>query len=346
VVLLAAVADAQSAPTFPGAHWVRHTPEQEGIDSAKLKAAFDYAGTDGLETTCVSVSRNGYMIGDRYWLGSHYNRTDIIWSVSKAWMATLIGTLERDGKVSTSDLMGKYVPQWASDSKTKDIQMEHVMRHCSGRYFDTIADFVTPQLQTDQTSYSIKLPQAAAPGTKDQYNQMAYQTLQQVYETAAQNLIVNASHYELFSPMQFESKTYWEQKGFFTGVPQKHPLIYGGMTTSCADLNRFGLMWLNKGKWNNHTVFTEAFWNKAMSQPDYPFGKGRRYGNWGGPPDVKSEGLGRNIVVFNQKNGIVLTRIGTFATTFFKPGDFIDKVMASVKSEELRGTAEDWMVAY
>jgi hypothetical protein len=37
-------------------------------------------------------------------------------------------------------------------------------------------------------------------------------------------------------------------------------------------------------------------------------GKARRYGNWGGPPNVKSEGLGRNIVVFNPTNQMVLTR--------------------------------------
>jgi hypothetical protein len=61
------VAVALSPPVFPGYTWIRHTPEQEGIDSAKLKAAFDYAGTDGLETICVSAHRNGYLLSDRYW---------------------------------------------------------------------------------------------------------------------------------------------------------------------------------------------------------------------------------------------------------------------------------------
>jgi CubicO group peptidase (beta-lactamase class C family) len=60
-------------------------------------------------------------------------------------MATLIGTAERDGKLHTTDLMGKYVPEWAKEAKTKDITMEHVMRHCSGRYWDAVTDFVTPQ---------------------------------------------------------------------------------------------------------------------------------------------------------------------------------------------------------
>jgi len=316
------------------------------MDSDKLKKAFEYAATDGLETICVSVSRNGYMVADKYWgLDGGYNKTNIIWSVSKAWMATLIGTAERDGKVHTTELMGKYVPEWATNTKTNTIPMETVLRHCSGRYYDAVSDFVTPQLETDQTKYSIKLPQAHAPGTVDQYNQMAYQTLQQVYENATGVGIQDAAARELYRPMQFESQTYWQTHGFFTGVPQKHPLVYGGVTTSCADLMRFGLLWQRGGVWNNHTVFTPDFYAKALSQPQYPFGPARRYGNWGGPPNVKSEGLGRNIVVFNKANGIVFTRIGSFATSIFKPGDFIDKVMAAVKDPILRGTRDDWVVA-
>jgi len=173
---------AQSPPVFPGRNWVRHTPEQEGMASNKLKSAFNYAGTDGLETWCVSVHRNGYLVGDKYWgLEGGYNKTNVIWSTSKAWMATMIGTAERDGKLKTTDLMGKYVPEWATQQKTQNITMETIMRHCSGRYYDPATDFVTPQLQTDQTKFAIGLSQQHAPGTKDQYNQMAYQTLQQVY---------------------------------------------------------------------------------------------------------------------------------------------------------------------
>jgi CubicO group peptidase (beta-lactamase class C family) len=338
--------DEGSAPVFPGVNWIRHTPEQEGMDTSKLNDAFKYAGTDGLETICCSVHRNGYLVGDKYWgLDGAYNKTNIIWSVSKAWMATLIGTAERDGKLNTSELMTKYVPQW-EQPKTANITMEHIMRHCSGRHYDAAADFVTPQLEADQTAYSIKLAQQYPPGTHDQYNQMAYQTLQQVYEKATGTLIQDAASRELYNPLQFESKTFFQMKSFFVGLPQKHALIYGGVTTSCADLARFGHLWMNQGQWGNHTVFTRAFYEKAMSQPVYPFGPARRYGNWGGGPSVKSEGLGRNIIVFNPTNNIVFTRIGTFATTLFKPGDYINKVIGAIKDPVLRGRAEDWYIAY
>jgi len=336
----------QSTPVFPGRNWVRHTPEQEGMDSAKLKSAFDYAATDLLETYCVSVHRNGYLVGDRYWgLEGGYNKTNVIWSVSKAWMATLIGVAERDGKLSTSDLMTKYVPEW-KNAQSGNITMENVMRHCSGRYFDTVADFVTPQLEADQTKYAIHLKQQYPPGTHDQYNQMAYQTLQQVFEQATGSGIQAAATKELYRPLNFESDTYFQMRSFFVGVPQKHPLVYGGVTTSCADLARFGLLWMKQGNWSGHQVFTKGFYDKAMSQPKMPYGNARRYGNWGGPPNIKSEGLGRNIIVFNPTNEVVLTRVGSSITALFKPGDFIDKVIGAIKDPVLRGRPEDWYVAW
>lgn len=100
-----------------------------------------------------------------------------------------------------------------------------------------------PQLESDQTAYAIKLKQEYPPGTHDQYNQMAYQTLQRVFETATNNTFQNASQHELYGPLQFESKTYWQTNSFFINVPQKHPLVYGGVTTSCPDLARFGTLW-------------------------------------------------------------------------------------------------------
>jgi len=263
--------------------------------------------------------------------------------VSKAWMATLIGTAERDKKFFSNMTMGTWIPEWARDAKTKDIQMEHVMRHCSGRYYDPATDFVTPQLQTDQTKFAIHLSQQHAPGTKDQYNQMAYQTLQQAFEFGAGIEIQAASQKELYGPMNFESKTYWAKNGFFTGVPQKHPLVYGGLTTSCLDLLRFGHLWLTQGQWANHTVFTKDWFNKAMFQPAYPFGPGRRYGNWGTGEDIRSMGFGKQVVMFNPKTHVVAARMGGVVSLSFDYNDFWKALNEAIIKEEDRGNAEDWI---
>jgi CubicO group peptidase (beta-lactamase class C family) len=340
--------DADGSPrTFPGKTWIRHTPAEEGMDGAKVAAALDWVGRSGTETYCTVITRNGYLIGEKYWSGSNYNRTDIIWSVSKAYVATLIGTAEREKKLATTELMGKYIPEWARDPKTSGIVMDNIMRHNSGRYYDPANDFVTPQTKTDQTAFSIGLSQQFPPGTKDQYNQMAYQTLQQVYERATGQGVQAGSQKELYGPMQFESKTYWQMLGFFTGVPQKHPLVYGGVTTSCADANRFGLLWLNRGTWNTTTIFTKDFYTKAMNRTRFPYGEARQYGNWGTTDDgYRSVGLGKQIIMFNAVNGIVISRIGGVASLQFDYNEYFKMIRAAIINPELRGRDEDWVFAH
>jgi len=315
------------------------------MNGTLLQQAIDYVGRFGTETYCTAVARNGYLLGDKYWTGHHFNSTDLVWSVSKAYMATLIGIAERDANLSTYDLMGKYIPEWAKDTKTSGIQMEHVMRHCSGRYYDPLTDFVTPQFQLDQTNFGIHLSQQHAPTTKDQYNQMAYQTLQQVFERATGKGIQAASQQELYGPMNFESKTYWATHSFFLNLPQKHPLVYGGLTTSCADMLRFGHLWLNQGQWGNHTVFTKAFFDKAMQQPTYPFGPGRRYGNWGTGADIRSMGFGKQVVMFNPTTNIVATRLGGLISLEFDYNDYWKMLNDAILKPEERGSVNDWVVA-
>jgi len=329
---------------FPGKTWTRQTPQQAGFDPAKFQVALDYPGR-GDGSYCASIHRNGYLVGDKYW-GTHggYNKTNIIWSVSKAWISTLIGIAQRDRKLNVSDPMSRFITEWAKDAKTNNIPIDTVLRHCSGRHYDDVGDYVTPQSQLDQTAYAIKLGQDVPPATKDQYNNMAYQTLQAVFERATGVPIQTASQREFYGPMQFESQTFWQMKSFFIGLPQKYPLVYGGVTTSCVDLGRFGHLWLNQGMWGNRTVFTKEFFDKAMETPRFAFGLARRYGNWGTSADVRSMGFGKQVVMFNPVTKVVAKRTGPETSIAFDYNDWFKLITGALKTEEI-GNESDWILA-
>jgi CubicO group peptidase (beta-lactamase class C family) len=260
---------------------------------------------------------------------------------------------QKDGKLKTSDPMIKYIEQWKG-TKSENITMEQIMRHCSGRYYDPITDFAGPQFVSDQTKYAIDLHQEYPPGTHDQYNEMAYQTLEQVLRLSTGMTVQQWSKAQLFDPLQFESDVHWDKDSFFIFIPLKYPAVYGGVETSCVDLGRFGHLWLNKGKWaNNLTIFTEQFYNKALSQPPAPFGPMREYGNWGQhfPGNwSRAEGMGNQFVAFNPLHQLVVARIGWFdsISELFSYNTFMDKVLASVVStpEELELGRKSWVYAH
>jgi len=343
VVALTVLALATAQMVFPGKTWTRKSPADAGFNPAKFQAALDYPGRNK-ESFCAAITRNGYLIGDKYWgPNGGYNKTNILWSVSKAWIATLIGVAQRDGKLHVNDSAAKTIKEWAATA-AKDVPIDTILRHCSGRHYDEISDYVTPQSLTDQTTYAIKEKQDVPPATKDQYNNMAYQVLQAVFERATGVQIQTASQREFYGPMQFESNTFWQMRSFFLNVPQKYPLVYGGVTTSCVDLARFGLLWLNQGKWGNHTVFKKDFFDQAMATPVFKFGQARRYGNWGTGADIRSMGFGKQVVMFNPVTKVVVSRTGETTSLVFDYNDWFKMITAALTQEE-KGNDSDWMMA-
>ena len=219
------------ATRWPGAEWTMRPPEDVGMDSALLQQALDYArGPDDTRSHCVSVHRDGFLVAEGYWNGREASSTDIVWSTSKAVAATLVGIAERDGSLTTETRVSEYVPEWA-DSESEAVNIDMLLRHDSGRYYDAVSDFVVPQLTglngTDlpatQTEYAVRQTgcllgpcQQHTPGTVYQYNQMAFQAIEPVLRGATGLTLNEFSEARLKRPLRFESDTFWDTKGAFT----------------------------------------------------------------------------------------------------------------------------------
>ena len=335
---------------FPGANWERAVPEDVGMSSELLGAALDYAGgLFGGGSRCVSVHRHGYLVAERYYEGIASSR-HITWSTSKAVAATLIGAAERRAQLSPSDPAAAWIPEWR-DSEAAGVTVDMLLRHDSGRYYDPISDFVVPQLvgfngstPRTQTEFAITRPQTHPPGTVDQYNQMAFQALDPVIRLATSSDSVQAfSERELFAPLEMQDQPFWEERGAFTqfvfpetdGI-RNGPLVYGGLTTSCRDLARFGQLWLHHGRWGAgptpHQVFTEDFYNTAMT-PN-PRSSGNRRYHWGVNGNMhRATGMGNQFVAFDDVDDLVITRTGDAVSLeglAFSASEFINRVVAAV----------------
>jgi len=312
---------------FPGQTWQRATPESQGMSSALLEDAFQYAGgPDDRRSFCASVHRNGYLLKDEYWAGFGPLDPWIIWSVSKAITSTLIGSAERDGYLHTEDAASDYINEWRGNHDSVNVTLDMLMRHDSGRYYDFFTDFIRSQLQPSQTDFAISLRQQHPPGTLYQYNQMAIQTLERVLRVSLNTTVPEYTEQEMFGPLQFQSDSFWQEKSIVMPIPND-PLLYGGMRTTCLDLARFGHLWLHRGNWNGHRVFTDEFYEKGVNMPPPPRA-GRRY-HWGGPPNYRANGMGDQFVVFNPEKNLIITRIGSPVSLTFSGSDFVNMVMAS-----------------
>jgi len=82
-----------------------------------------------------------------------------------------------------------------------------------------------------------------------------------------------------------------------------------------------------------------------MQQPPYQFGAGRRYGNWGTGTDIRSMGLGKQVVMFNPNTNVVVARIGVETSIQFDYNDWFKMINAAIKNPEDVGNPDDWLIS-
>jgi len=335
VALVVAVVSAQM--TFPGQQWERRTPAQAGFNAGRLNAAMDYGGSWISGSFCLSVHRDGFLVAERYLQGYTAADPEIMWSTAKAVVSTLIGIAERRGQLRTEDPASRYIREFAN-TPAAGVTVDNLLRHDSGRYYDLINDFVIPQFLNDQTAFGMALQQTVAPGTRNQYNQMAFQLLQLVLQRATGETVQTYSERELFVPLGFAHRRFWLMNSVILNVPQVNPLVYGGLYATCTDLARVAHLWLNNGMWRGNQILTPSFVTKALTPQQRPYGNSRRY-HWGGPPNHGAVGLGNQFMSFNVGNGIVMTRIGDPLSPGFQIGTFTNQVIGALAVEFSNTTA-------
>jgi CubicO group peptidase (beta-lactamase class C family) len=128
---LFAASRANAETVFPGKDWQEATPESQGVDAAKLKAAVDSMDEDYIPAGAkqLAIVRNGYLI----WKGRQADSCHVIHSCSKVFTSTCLGLMLDDGKCQLDDLMVKYLPDWgeAYPAYTK-IKLRHLATMTGG----------------------------------------------------------------------------------------------------------------------------------------------------------------------------------------------------------------------
>src|SRR5438105_1817263 len=121
---------------WPTHGWRNATPEQQGIDSDKLREALDYAQQRELNIHSMLIVRNGYLVLEAYFYP--YNEKDVhdVASVTKAITSTLVGIAIQTGKIKSvrDPVVGFFseTPVANNDAHKQKLTVEHLLTMTSG----------------------------------------------------------------------------------------------------------------------------------------------------------------------------------------------------------------------
>ena len=236
LLTLMCVEAAMAKTVFPGATWETKKPEEVGLDSAKLDAFARFLGGRGC------VTRHGYMV---YSWGDQTQRADVA-SAMKPVLAHFLLKAVEDGKISSLD---DKVARWEPRLNDINAALDHKDRNITWRH-----------MANQISCYEV----TEAPGTAYDYNDwqitLFWDTLfLKVYKVTYDTTDEKVLHPILTDALQCQDNPTFMEQG--TG---EHAGRFG---ITVRDFARFGLMYMNKGKWNGKQVIGKKFAVMAVTSP-------------------------------------------------------------------------------
>lgn len=359
---------------FPerNADWEQRTPENFKVNGEKLKEAVDfamnneYSGSRDLRIAILKgfekepfhqilgptkkrggpagmILKNGYVVtrwGDT-------KRVDMTFSVTKSFLSTTAGlAFDEQLIASTDDKVANYVWDGTFEGPhNSEITWKHLLQQnsaWSGELWGGKDWADRPPSTGSIDDWKFAAPNK--PGSVMEYNDVRVNVLAYALTQVWRKPLPQVLKENLMD--KIGASTTWRWYGYdhawtvIDGVKMNSVTGGGhsgaGMFISTEDMARFGLLFLNNGKWENQRLLSEEWIQMAIepSEPNVNYGymwwlnkKGDRH--WKGLSEdiYYAAGFGGNFIVVDRKNDLVVV------TRWLEPnkiGEFMTRVTAAL----------------
>ncbi|HET6425856.1 MAG TPA: serine hydrolase [Planctomycetaceae bacterium] len=245
------VVDAQTV--FPQAEWEIATPASQGLSAEKLNEARDWLASHNSRSGLVI--RHGRIVAEWYFEGAERNSKFPAYSTSKSLSSMATGLAIADGKLALEHTVGKYIADAGPDTK-RAVTVKQLLSMSSG-----VHNNPNIGMRDDLFTYALReAPMDHDPGTKWDYNNTGLALLSPVFHKATGKHIDAFLNERIFTPIGITSDDWaWEHREGFA-------LPYSGCQITARGMGRIGLLVLNRGRWNDKPLISEA-WLKDSVAP-------------------------------------------------------------------------------
>lgn len=239
----------------PSPVWERATPQEAGMDAAKLQSAIDYASQNA--AFAVRVYRHGCLVGEDRLAplnrGSQYES----WSLAKSVTALLFGRAMTLGLIHPDDPVGSLIPE--ADAAHGKVTLRHLLTMTSGVRWNGLRDynvFTMPDRIVDW----LALETVKAPGAYYEYAQSAVAIVAEAVERATGRDAEEWLQDELFVHLGIT-------KGSWRWVRDKagNVLGFAGVNMVPDDFGRLGELMRRDGVWKGRRLLSRAFMREAIA---------------------------------------------------------------------------------
>lgn len=219
--------------------WERKTIADLGWNANGVQALKDYLIQSHTKSFMILV--NGRIVMEEYFDG-HTPTTTWQWnSAGKTLVGTTTGIAQQENFLNINNKVSQYLGNWTNAPLDKEnlINIKHLISMTTG-----LSD-------SSQLVIKSKMTYMADAGSRWAYSNF-FQKQMDVIAAATQQ------DFETYFNAKLKNKLGMD--GFWD-----NGLIYKIYHSNTRSMARFGLMALNKGKWNNEQIVNEAFFNESIT---------------------------------------------------------------------------------
>ncbi len=264
------IADGEyTGPYWPTTDWKTAKPETVGMDSAKLAEAIEYCATDRFNTEGLLVIKKGYIVGEGYFHNFRKDQWHVSNSMAKSFTSTLIGIAIDKGLISGVDeKLCQYYEDWDCEDADWDLRAKITIRHAMT--LTSGLEWVENWSKVDpNTNDALKMGRSAyyyeymsdrdglhEPGKRFYYSTGDPMLLSRVIQEETGMSAFKFAKQHLFDPIGIKNVRWDEDRQGYTATAW-------GLYTTVREFGKFGFLILNKGKWDDKQIVSEAWVEKA-----------------------------------------------------------------------------------
>ena len=230
-------------------NWEISSPEEQGVDSDKIKKLMEISFSDDA-TQSVVVVKNGKIISEQYADGYDVNSHGTSWSMAKSYYAALIGiSLDRGEIGSLDDKVGKYLDYF--NDERSNITIRDLLDMSSGLDFPS-HEHEKMFFQTDHLAYAKNVGVEKDAGIKFEYNNVNSMLLGDILLQATGQKADILFEERILEPLGITDFKLWKDE-------EGNVMTYCCVDMSARDYSKFGLLFARNGMWKEKQIISKEF---------------------------------------------------------------------------------------
>jgi CubicO group peptidase (beta-lactamase class C family) len=339
---------------WPTKEWRECKPEAVGMNSEKLLKAIEYAATPAFNTDGLAVIRKGHIVGEAYLGNFRIDSKHISHSMAKSFTSALVGIAIDKGLIKGIDeRICQYYDEWDcndEDDLRSRITLRHALTLTTGLEWHEDWSKWDPAtndaLKMGASGYFMRYMSERdglyEPGQRFVYSTGDPMLLSRVIQKATGITAFEYARENLFKSLNITNVRWDKDRDGYTSTPW-------GLYTTVRDYAKFGYLFLNKGRWEDQQIVSEAWVDKSTrTDPSVKMWAGYGYLwhvnlpyrlKWNRSPvpldSIPGDGymaegvLGQNIVIIPSED-LIIVRVANETTDHMDLVKFLTMILEAI----------------